>query len=729
MPTVPTYNGTGVTPSGASGTGFATPQQQNATPGQLMNLGEGLARAGTAAASIAVDLQQQVNQVRVDDGLNRVRQQMLDLTYNTETGYKGLRGDAALTRPDGKPLTEEYGSKLQTAISDVSAKLGNDAQRQVFTRDAAGLMQQFQSGLQQHELAEYKAYSLSTQEGTIKLGVDEARRNWQDPDKIRTSLDSVKAAVVKTGQLQGWSGSDTTARMREVTSSVHSGVIETALAENNPEYALGYIDQYKGEMTAGDLLKVRGAVNKDVYARLADGIATNVVTAARSAAQPGDLGRMINITMASESGGRETDAAGNVLTSTKGAKGSMQVMDATNKNPGFGVTPAADDSPAERARVGRDVLQAMVKKYGGDPAKAWAAYNWGTGNLDKAIEKYGADWLNHAPDETRTYVTKNMAALGTGAGVAKPTLQEVHDKVRQEVTARFGATPPAGMMKMALATATQQFEDLAKATKADEDARTTAAMQALLANGGRFTQLPYAVRSSIPVDKVDQVLSFGQKVAKGDDITNPAVYQKLSDPTTLRRLSDDQFFQLRGELSEADFKHFSAQRAAALDKSTNKAEEINMGAMNSLLRDRFQTLGIDPTPKDGSDEAARVGTIKKFITDSMLAQQRTTGKMMTDGEVAAHIDGLFAKSVSFRNTFLGMETSKGSQRLLTMKAGDIPDDTREALLRDFKAAGVPAPTDADLLGAYFRVEQMPRKPAARRDTPQSKSGKITPPKL
>ena len=708
MPTVPQY-GQQAAPAGASSTGFSTPRQVNAAPGQLLNLGEGMARAGAGLANVALDMAQQVNQVRVDDGMNIVRQKKLDLTFNTDMGFKGLRGDAALTRPDGKPLAEEYGAKLQTTISEVAAKLGNDAQREAFMRNANGLLQQFQGELEQHTLSEYKTYSLSTQEGTIKLGVDEARRNWQDPDKIRLSLDSVRAAVVKTGQLAGWSGNDTTARMREVTSSVHMGVIETALAENNPEYALGYVDQYKDEMTAGDLLKVRGTINKDVYQRLADGIATNVVQAARAQAQPGDFGRMVAITAQSESGNQERDAAGNLVTSPKGAQGAMQVMPGTRIDPGFGVEPAKDDSDAERTRVGRDYLQAMIKHYAGDPAKAWAAYNWGPGKVDAAIKEHGAAWLNHAPEETRNYVAKNMAALSSGAGAAKPTLQQVHDTVRAQVTQRFGATPPAGVMKLALATATQQFEDMVKAQKADEDARTTAAMQALLANGGRFSQLPYAVRSSIPADKVDTVLNFGQKVAKGDDITNPAVYQRLSDPAALRALSDDQFFQLRAELSESDFKHFATQRAASQGKAGNKAEEINMGAMNAILRDRFDSLGIDPSPKAGSDEAARVGTIKKFVVDTMLAQQRITGKPMSDADVAAHIDGLFAKSVSFRSTFMGMETGKGSQRLLTMQASDIPVDTRDALLRDFKAAGVAAPSDADLLGAYFRLRSMPAR--------------------
>lgn len=150
-----------------------------------------------------------------------------------------------------------------------------------------------------------------------------------------------------------------------------------------------------------------------------------------------------------------------------------------------------------------------------------------------------------------------------------------------------------------------------------------------------------------------------------------------------------------------------------------------MSAMNTALRDRFQSLGIDPTPKDGSDEAARVGAIKKFVTDSMLAQQKVTGKQMTDAEVEKHIDGLFAKSVSFRTSFLGFETGNTSQRLLTMQASDIPGSTRDALVADFKSAGIDKPTDSDLLGAYFRLKQLPPQPAPFRQTAQAKAGKIT----
>lgn len=723
MPTVPSYGGAQAAPSGGGNATFSAPDVINANPGQLVQAGAALERAGSTAASIAMDMQQQVNQVRVDDALNKARQKILHDTYDPADGYKNLKGDAALTRPDGLPLSEEYGAKLKTTISELAGSLGNDMQRQVFNQHANALMLQHQAGIEQHANAEYRSYALSTQDGTIKLGADEAKLNWQDPDKIKTSMDSVKAAVYRTSSLQGWSGSETTQRMKEVTSSVHMGVIDTAMKENNPEYAFGYMNKMKDEMTADDLLKVRGVITKDMHQRVADGIATNVVNVNRVRAMPTDGDRMVAITLRSESGGND-DAVGPYIPGQGTAKGKMQVMDATNLDPGYGVKKAADDSKAERARVGRDYLQAMVKEYAGDPAKAWAAYNWGPGNLDKAIKEYGDDWLKHAPEETQLYVGKNLAELKSGAGFSKPTLLEIHDQVRARVTAQYGLNPPPEVLKLALTGATAQFEDLVKATKADEDQRVINAMQGLQQNNGHFSRLSYSVRSQIPADKVDSVIAYGQKISKGDDTTNPAVYLKLSDPLVLNRMSDNEFYKVRSELSEADFKHFTTQRAAAQGKAADQTGTVNMGALNTALSDRLRALGLDPTPKDGSDEAVRLGTVKKHLIDTMLTQQKITGKQMTDADVEKHVDGQFAKNVGFRTSVLGIDTGRSDQRLLTMKAGDIPDDTREALLRDFKAHGVSAPTDGDLLGAYFKLKQMPFKAPKPRDTAQSKTGTI-----
>lgn len=91
--------------------------------------------------------------------------------------------------------------------------------------------------------------------------------------------------------------------------------------------------------------------------------------------------------------------------------GRMQVMPGTARDPGFGIRPARDNSPAELARVGREYRAAMQRRYGGDLGKMWAAYNAGPGALDRALAS-GGNWLGRLPRETQDYVARNLAALG-----------------------------------------------------------------------------------------------------------------------------------------------------------------------------------------------------------------------------------------------------------------------------------------------------------------------------
>jgi hypothetical protein len=105
-----------------------------------------------------------------------------------------------------------------------------------------------------------------------------------------------------------------------------------------------------------------------------------------------------------ESGGRDFDENGNVVTSTTGAKGRYQVLDSTNRDPGYGVRPAQNDSLEERARVGAEYYDALVKHYDGDQEKAMAAYSDGPGTLNRAVKDHGADWLNHMPAQAQKRV-------------------------------------------------------------------------------------------------------------------------------------------------------------------------------------------------------------------------------------------------------------------------------------------------------------------------------------
>ncbi len=121
--------------------------------------------------------------------------------------------------------------------------------------------------------------------------------------------------------------------------------------------------------------------------------------------------RLDGITAQSESGNRNF-VNGRPITSPAGARFAMQVMPATARDPGFGLRPADPNNAEEMNRLGREYRSTMERRYGGDYAKMWAAYNAGPGRVDSLIQRYGDDWLRYAPKETQDYVRKNLRALG-----------------------------------------------------------------------------------------------------------------------------------------------------------------------------------------------------------------------------------------------------------------------------------------------------------------------------
>lgn len=122
-------------------------------------------------------------------------------------------------------------------------------------------------------------------------------------------------------------------------------------------------------------------------------------------------------------GTRQLESGGNVNARNpkSSAAGSMQTLDATVRDPGYGVQPAQNDSLEERDRVGRDYLTALTGHYGGDQRKAAAAYTDGPGTLDKAVKTYGDDWLNHMPQQAQKRVAdlERMGVFGKNSGAGR----------------------------------------------------------------------------------------------------------------------------------------------------------------------------------------------------------------------------------------------------------------------------------------------------------------------
>lgn len=99
--------------------------------------------------------------------------------------------------------------------------------------------------------------------------------------------------------------------------------------------------------------------------------------------------------------------------SPAGAGGIAQIMPATARQPGFGITPISDQDrfdPETSMNFGAQYMRAMLDRYDGDYARALAAYNAGPGRVDRA------GGVPNIP-ETQNYVSRIMGGGGEGPTV------------------------------------------------------------------------------------------------------------------------------------------------------------------------------------------------------------------------------------------------------------------------------------------------------------------------
>lgn len=98
-----------------------------------------------------------------------------------------------------------------------------------------------------------------------------------------------------------------------------------------------------------------------------------------------------------------------IVNSKSGAIGMFQLMPGTAK--ALGVNPY---DAAQNQAGGMKYLSSLLKKYGGNVDNVLAAYNWGPGNVDKALKQYGSIWNDpFLPGETKKYVHDIEGRVGS----------------------------------------------------------------------------------------------------------------------------------------------------------------------------------------------------------------------------------------------------------------------------------------------------------------------------
>ena len=721
-------------------------QLQNANTAELTTIGarqqqqfgNALGGAGNALEQLRYQALEEANALRTSDAINQYEEEKVRLKHDPKDGYTAFKGYDALDRQGGKPLTDEYIEKLDAVESRIASTLGNERQRQMFLTRTRPIRSQFMDGALQYESSQRQEYTLSVREAEAKRSANGVVLEAENPQSVALHTASLRASITGavdpdtgvfmkgTAQLLGKSAAWANEKADEAVSGAHTGAIAKFMGMGNLNAAMAYRKRYGQQMSAADMLKIDGSLTQSYDTARGAVAGRAAVESMQPDLDPTEFDRLVGVVRGLESGTRGAFGAdgkllqGPMTRSGERAQGDMQVMPSTARDPGYGIKPAdltgtPQQQAAELARVGREKLSALIKLYNGDVPKAVGAYNWGEGNVNKAIKAAQANagkgepvpadaWIASAPKETRDYVTnvaRQMRDRGT-AGAPMPTAEQAVRQAQESL----GPNASPWALKAATEGATQAYELKLKTVAQRKEESTALGYQAVLKAGGRWSEVDPGVQAQVArnaPEKLDEIRNFGTRIAKGDDVTDDRVFLRLtSNPQAMATMTDAQFYALRGGLSQSDFQHFTKQRADMIaGRGGESPGDLNSGSVNEVLKSRLQGLKINVKPKPGTDEEARFGAINRYVYASVIDAQRQAGKKFNDAEIAQHLDGLFARNVEFKTTFLGFTTSTAGQPMLSMKVSDIPGADADRIRSAFKAQGNSQPTNADVLGAYF----------------------------
>jgi hypothetical protein len=354
----------------------------------MQNLGQ----AGERAAGLAMqmDLQAQERALREQDKARRDAEeldkaQVPNLLSNGQVYWQQREDERRQAWKVGDPdMREKAGQEFDKWVAESSKALNTDDGRRYFQQHAASMRARLLTD----------TYSYQRRSTVEKLNADNAvgeandeilvARAWNNPAEVNAII----------------------------TRRIEPLLARTDLSEAEKIVAA---EKVKARMF---LARERAFVENDPQGWLLANGGLPKPGTAPAGGQPVSIDTLFAAVVGQESGGVHTKPDGSLLTSPKGARGISQVMPRTGEDPGYGVAPLSNQSREEYLRFGRDYLQAMLREFGGDQAKALAAYNAGPGAVQDAVKARGSGWLSAMPQETKDYVASITSKVGGAPGPA-----------------------------------------------------------------------------------------------------------------------------------------------------------------------------------------------------------------------------------------------------------------------------------------------------------------------
>ncbi len=661
---------------------------------------------------------------------NEMRQRARARLLDGDDAYLGKQGFAAGEARD-KVLTDLNGD-AESLLASARSERAREMARRSFQNRIATAEQQVSI----HALREMEAARIGQSNARIEGALTDAI-DARGTERFAVNLGLATQELAANAGRMGWSPEQLAEETDKLISNAYA---RSALAydaeDGEPTRALSFIEQNKdmirpdeqARLTAQLAPRVDGAWAQGVVQSgaldkylIAAPVAAEATAPATGGAVPFE--RLAAITVQSESAGNPN------AVSPKGARGLMQVMPATARDPGFGIRPS-NGTPQDDVRVGREYLGKMQDRYGGDLAKMWAAYNAGPGAVDDAVRAHGANWLSRMPAETRDYVAKNMRLAGQGGGAAAtpgtPGVAadpRLDSRLMREAVDKYVAENPglSERRKQALYAAADQAVNVARADRAQAEQDADRRLQDWLNENKpgpddltSIDQIPAAIIAGISP-------STSAALQNRIQITQARAEDRAAQIANGRaaQLEQEAIFELY-TLSDAELANTDMRRYAGrigmdklgpwIDRQQSAAEKVANGRGNLVSGDRIasridslgKAFGASRDSKATPEERKLWADVRGYVEERVAGR---SNKDVTDEDLRAIVlSGLAETQIEGGGWFgsnIGNTTVPRAQLgNRGVDLDDLPADVVAKIRAGLVRGGLRNPSSRDIFDAY-----------------------------
>lgn len=709
MARVPTYESFKVAPSALSGGQFQPVRSssfQDASGQQMQQLGQQMQQVGGMAANLSVELAREANQTRVNDALNQIKERSLFLTYDQESGYQNIKGFNALERPDGKDLASEYGDSLQQYINQVSGKLGNDIQRELFNEHAGRLRTDFVGSVQRHSANEYRNYEASVADGTISNALNAIPLEWRDSEKVEQNINLMNQALYKKAQITGMSAEQFEYESKRLQSQAHKMAIGQALDEGDSLSAWNYFDKNKGGMTAGDILDARNGITRIVDYQTGTDIAAQTFQSYSRQLETSPVDQVYNVAF--------------LLSDGLEMKGVEYPEGATDQ---------------EKNKLATEEVERLIKQHDGKTDAVFGSLYAGEKEVSDLMEEHGTEWLKAAPEDLQKFVQEASKQFGSGGGkYRKPSLSEMKQSMRENSLLNNPAR-----VKQAEAHIEKLYKEYNDADKQRKEELTNAIFQELRTNGGDLGAIPASLLNQLSSQQLNSATSYAGQVIRVNPNENPnkAKYAEMRglSQDVLANMTPDSFLKEYGAfLSNEQLKEGygyidAARKAAGKDGATSAdmIKGIEIESIQNMTNAAAIRMGIvpnKPQTKWKQEDFERKYEFMRRLDGLVKGREVELNRKLSSVEYREILDRVEAERVllpsalgfgwgSSEYYLYELESDKDRARAVIeieiegkkhrVKHSDIDQAQRSAIIDSLVKLGNARPNEADIAKQYVKV--------------------------